>query len=68
MKPEKEQGLDIEDFAAFLHPEHFPRMQEIFVQEFLEDIDSNQGLVRKKNIFRFDLEFFRWKNLNGRIY
>ena len=47
MKPEKEQGLDIEDFAAFLHPEHFPRMQEIFVQEFLEDIDSNQGLLKK---------------------
>ena len=23
-------------------------MQEIFVQEFLEDIDSNQGLGRKK--------------------
>ena len=66
LKPEKEQGLDIEDFAAFLHPEHFPRMQEIFVQEFLEDIDSNQGLLRKK--IRFDLEFLRWKNFNGRIY
>ena len=65
MKPEKEQGLDIEDFAAFLHPEHFPRMQEIFVQEFLEDIDSNQGFSKK--IFN-PIIFLRWKNFNGRIY
>lgn len=41
---ERKEGknIDVEDFSAFLHPEHFPRMHEIYIQELLEDLDTNQ--------------------------
>ena len=49
-KSKENKAIDIEDFAAFLHPEHFPRMHEIYVQELFEDIDTNQG-TRNANRF-----------------
>lgn len=36
------KNIDMEDFSAFLHPEHFPRMHDIFIQEIFEDLDTDQ--------------------------
>ena len=40
---ENQDGLlNREEFAAFLHPEEFPRMRVVVVEETMEDMDKNQ--------------------------
>jgi len=34
--------LDFEEFSAFLHPEEFPHMADIVVEETLEDMDEDE--------------------------
>lgn len=39
---EEPQPINMADFSAFLHPEHFPKMHDIYIQELMEDMDLSQ--------------------------